>query len=61
MNKATGEPILDEIANKGEYHWLDALRYVLGSLAGDYAPSAGEIITDIHPAIYKSKRTSIWD
>lgn len=27
MNKATGEPILDEIVNKETYHYLDALRY----------------------------------
>jgi hypothetical protein len=35
MNKATGEPIEDEIANKNEYHYLDMLRYILGSLEGD--------------------------
>lgn len=34
MNKATGEPIPDEIQNKNEYHYLDMLRYVLGSVAG---------------------------
>ena len=27
INKATGEPIPDEIANKETYHYLDALRY----------------------------------
>jgi hypothetical protein len=27
MNKATGEPIPDEILNKEQYHFLDALRY----------------------------------
>lgn len=32
MNKATGEPIPDEIANKSEYHYLDMLRYALVSL-----------------------------
>lgn len=32
MNKATGEPIPDGILNKNEYHYLDALRYVLASL-----------------------------
>lgn len=32
MNKATGEPIPDEIANKGEYHYLDMLRYILSSV-----------------------------
>jgi len=32
MNKATGEPIPDEILNKETYHFLDALRYILGSL-----------------------------
>lgn len=32
MNKATGEPIPDKILNKDEYHYLDALRYVLASL-----------------------------
>ncbi len=34
MNKATGEPIPDEIANKDQYHYLDALRYILSSLEG---------------------------
>lgn len=33
MNKATGEPIENEILNKETYHFLDALRYILGSLA----------------------------
>jgi hypothetical protein len=32
MNKATGEPIPDQIANKNEYHYLDARRYILSSL-----------------------------
>lgn len=32
MNKATGEPIADEIMNKETFHYLDALRYILGSL-----------------------------
>jgi hypothetical protein len=35
MNKATGEPIPDEIANKSEYHYLDMLRYILSSLEGE--------------------------
>lgn len=35
MNKATGEPIMDEIANKSEYHFLDMLRYALASLEDD--------------------------
>lgn len=35
MNRATGDPIPDEIANKNEYHYLDALRYILASLEGD--------------------------
>jgi hypothetical protein len=34
INKATGEPIPDEIMNKEQYHYLDALRYILSSLAG---------------------------
>lgn len=34
MNKATGEPIPDEILNKETYHFLDALRYILSSLEG---------------------------
>lgn len=28
INKATGEPIPDEIMNKEQYHYLDALRYI---------------------------------
>ncbi len=61
MNKATGEPILDEIVNKNDYHYLDALRYVLASLENAVAP-AGEIINDIDTSIYKSKRRkSVWD
>jgi hypothetical protein len=60
MNKATGEPIPDEIANKREYHYLDALRYVLSSLENEARP-AGEIINDIDTSIYKSKRRkSVW-
>jgi hypothetical protein len=38
MNKATGEPIPDQIANKNEYHYLDALRYVLASLVDGKSP-----------------------
>lgn len=37
INKATGEPIPDEIMNKNEYHYLDMLRYILASLVGDAA------------------------
>jgi hypothetical protein len=60
MNKATGEPVQDEIANKKEYHYLDMLRYVLASLV-DVRKPAGEVVNDIDPAIYKSKRKkSIW-
>jgi hypothetical protein len=60
MNKATGEPIPDEIANKNAYHYLDALRYILASLENAVEP-AGEVI-DIDTSIYKSKRgRSIWD
>lgn len=39
MDKATGEPIADQIANKEQYHYLDMLRYVLGSLEKDLAPA----------------------
>ena len=61
MNKATGEPIPDEIANKNAYHYLDALRYVLASLENAVEP-AGEVINDIDTNIYKSKRRkSIWE
>lgn len=35
INKATGDPIPDEINNKNEYHYLDMLRYVLASLEKD--------------------------
>lgn len=33
MNKATGEPIPDEILNKDQYHFLDALRYVVSKVS----------------------------
>lgn len=29
LDKATGQPIADEIQNKDEYHYLDALRYIV--------------------------------
>ena len=61
MNKATSEPIEDIIANKQDYHYLDALRYVLASLEKSVEP-AGVIINDIDMNVYKSKRkASIWE
>lgn len=35
LDKGTGEPILDEIQNKAQYHFLDALRY---ALSANYTP-----------------------
>jgi hypothetical protein len=61
MNKATGEPVLDQIANKNEYHYLDALRYILSSLERSVEP-AGETIGDIDISVYKAKRRSrLWE
>jgi hypothetical protein len=61
INKATGDPIQDEIANKNEYHYIDALRYVLASLLANIPPPAGTAV-DIDMAAYRpQKRVSRWD
>jgi hypothetical protein len=38
INKSTGEPLADEILHKEQYHYLDALRYVLSY---EYRPGGG--------------------
>lgn len=53
LNKATGEPIPDEILNKNEYHYLDALRYVLASLVGD--PKGGVRVNRQASQLYGSR------
>jgi hypothetical protein len=60
INKATGEPIPDEIQNKEQYHYLDMLRYILASLAGSVTPAGQSVNIDM--AAYKpAKRKSIFD
>lgn len=52
-----GQPI-EKIKDKGDYHRLDALRYVVIGLSS--APPAGGVIDDIPTDVYKSERRSIW-
>jgi hypothetical protein len=56
MNKSTGEPIEDQIANKDEYHYLDMLRYVIGSLEDITPPPAGGAADDIDLSVYRTQR-----
>lgn len=44
MNKATGEPIPDEILNKEQYHYLDALRYIVSKLVNNNQGGGGVVV-----------------